>query len=155
MPLNPAGLQSALAGFFAAPPLVMAGDDVDVSGSRAACAQEWATALQSYAAAIVPASSTVAAAAAALSGALAGAFASPNAAAPFDAALLTFATTVGGGMAGFTPVPPAAPLGIATLLGTTQASHAAAAAAWASHIDAWMRTGTAAPLPAGPPAPWA
>lgn len=154
MPLNPAGLQSALTSLFASPPVVMAGEEADPAATRAACAQQWASALQSYASGIVPASSTVAAAATALSSALSGAFASSSAAAPFDAALLAFATTVGSGMAGFTPIPPPTPLGIATLLGTMQTNHAVAAAAWASHIDTWMRTGTAAPLPSGPPAPW-
>lgn len=154
MPLNVAGLQSDLGSFFADPPLVMIDTEVDFTASREACAQEWADAMQAYAAAIVPASTTVAAAAATLSSALAGAFALPSAAAAFDAAFLAFATTVGGGMAGFTPVPPPAPLGIATLLGTTQATHGAAAAAFATKIDTWMRTGTATPLPSGPPVNW-
>lgn len=154
MPLNTAGLQSDLGVFFADPHIIVVDDEVDVAGSRAACAQEWADAMQAYAAAIVPASTTVAAAAATLSTALAGAFALPSAATAFDTAFLAFATTVGGGMAGFTPVPPPAPLGIATLLGTTQATHGAAAAAFATKIDTWMRTGTATPLPSGAPVNW-
>jgi hypothetical protein len=43
----------------------------------------------------------------------------------------------------FAGVPPAAPLGVASLLGVTQPTHAAAAAAFAALIDAWFRTGTA------------
>lgn len=154
MPLNPAGLQSDLGAFFADPHIILVDDEVDVTGSRAACAQEWADAMQAYATGIIPASSTVAAAAATLSGALSSAFALPSAATAFDTAFLAFATTVGGGMAGFTPVPPPAPLGIATLLGTTQATHGAAAAAFATKIDTWMRTGTATPLPSGAPVNW-
>lgn len=154
MPLDKPGLQSALATFFADPPIVVVGDEVDVTASRAACAQEWADALQSYAAGIVPASSTVAAAATTLAGALATAFASPSAATPFDVAITAFATTVGSGMAGFTPVPPPAPLGIAAQLAVTQSTHAAAAAAFATKIDTWMRTGTATPLPSGSPVNW-
>ena len=154
MALNIAGLQSDLATFFGDPPVVFAGEDVDPTASRAACAQEWADAAQSWAAAIVPASTTVAAAATTLSGALASAFALADASTAFDAAFLAFATTVGGGMAGFTPVPPPAPLGVSTLLATTQSTHAAAASAFATKIDTWMRTGTATPLPSGSPVNW-
>lgn len=154
MPLDVGGLQSDLASFFADPHVVLVGEELDVTASRAACAQEWASCMQSYAAAIVPASTTVAAAAATLSSALAGAFAAPSAATPVDAAFLAFATTVGSGMAGFTPVPPPAPLGIASLLAVTRDTHAEAAAAFASHIDTWMRTGTATPLPSGSPVNW-
>lgn len=132
MPLNPASLQSSLESLFATPP-----------ATRAACAQAWADAVNGYSAAIVPASTTVAAGVAALSSSLASAFAAPSAASPFDAAFAAFAVTVAGGMLpAFTGVPPAAPLNIASLLATTQPTHAAAAAAWASLIDAWFRTGT-------------
>lgn len=132
MPLNPSALQSSLESLFATPP-----------GTRAACAQSWADAVNGYGAAIVPASTTVAAGGAALASALASAFAAPSAASPFDAAFAAFAVTVAGGMLpAFTGVPPAAPLNSASLLGTTQPTHAAAAAAWASLIDAWFRTGT-------------
>jgi hypothetical protein len=132
MPLNPAALQSSLASLFASPP-----------ATRAACAQAWADAVNGYAAAIVPASTTVAAGVAALSSALASAFAAPSAASPFDAAFAAFAVTVAGGMLPtFTGVPPAAPLNVAGQLATEQPTHAAAAAAWASLIDTWFRTGT-------------
>lgn len=158
MPLNPAALQAALGAFFADPPLLMSGDEVNVSGSRAACAQEWADALEAYAAGIIPASTTVTTAATALASSLTSLFGSATAAGAaasgFDAALLTFATSVGGGMAGFTPVPPPAPLGISSLLSTTQSTHSAAAAAFATKIDTWMRTGTATPLPSGSPVNW-
>jgi hypothetical protein len=132
MPLNPASLQSALASLFASPP-----------ASRSACAQAWADAIQGYAAAIVPPSTTVAAGAPALKSALEAAFASPSAAPGFDAAFSSFGATVAGGMLPtFTGVPPPAPLNIAAQLASTQPTHAVAAAAFAALIDAWFRTGT-------------
>jgi hypothetical protein len=133
MPLNPAGLQSDLEALVAEPP-----------ATRAACAQAWADAVQAYASGLVPASTTVASAAATLASSLESAFASPSAAAPFDAAFTSFAAAVAVGQAPtFTGVPPAAPLGIAALLGSPQPTHAAAAAAFASLIDTWAKTGTA------------
>ena len=132
MPLNAASLQSSLESLFASPP-----------ASRAGCAQAWADAVNGYAAAIVPASTTVAAAVAALSSSLSSAFAAPSAAAPFDAAFAACAVTIAGGMLPlFTGVPPPAPLGVAALLGVQRPTHAAAAAAFAGQIDAWFRTGT-------------
>jgi hypothetical protein len=87
----------------------------------------------------VPPSTTVASAAATLASSLASA-----AAAPFDAAFASFAAAVALGQAPtFTGVPPAAPLGIASLLALMQPTHAAAAAAFASLIDTWTKTGTA------------
>lgn len=133
MPLNPAGLQSDLEAFFAAAP------DTDAD-----CAQAWADAVEAYASGLVPPSTAVTSAAAALASSLASAFATPSAASAFDAAFTTFAATVAAGQAPtFTGVPPPAPLGIASLLGSSQPTHAAAAAAFASLIDTWMRTGTA------------
>lgn len=131
MPLNLASLQSSLESLFSNPP-----------AAAAACAQAWADAINGYAASIVPASTTVAAGASTLASSLASAFASPSAAPPFDAAFTAFATTVAGGMLpAFTGVPPAAPLNVASLLSGSQPTHAAAAAAFASLIDAWFRTG--------------
>jgi hypothetical protein len=133
MPLNPATLQSSLESLFAAPPL-----------ARADCAQAWADAINGYAAGIVPPSTTVAAGVAPLASALAAAFAAPSAASGFDAAFAAFAVTVAGGqLPTFTGVPPPAPLNIAAQLATPQSSHAAAAAAFATLIDAWFHTGTA------------
>ena len=133
MPLVLAALQSDLEALFAAPPATIA-----------QCAQAWADATSSYASAIVPPSTTVAAAGATLSTALAAAFALPSAAAAMDAAFLAFATAVGLGMAGYTPVPPPAPLGVAAqIAGPKPTTHAAAATAFATLIDTWMRTGTA------------
>jgi hypothetical protein len=133
MPLNPAGLQSDLEALFAAPP-----------ATRAACAQAWADAVEAYASGLVPTSTTIASAAATLASSLEAAFAAPAAAAPFDAAFTAFAATVAAGQAPtFTGVPPPAPLGIASLLASSQPTHAAAAAAFSGLIDAWAKTGTA------------
>lgn len=133
MPLNPASLQSALESLFSAPP-----------ASEADCAHAWADAVGNYAAAIVPASLAVSAAAEALAGALQSAFATPSAATAFDAAFLSFATTIGEGMApAFTGTPPPLPLNIANQLAIPQDTHAAAAAAFTTLIDGWFRTGTA------------
>jgi hypothetical protein len=132
MPLDTAGLQSSLLDLFAAPPT--AGAD---------CAQAWADIIEAYCTSIVPPSTTVAAGAPTLASSLAAAFASPSAAALFDSAFAAFAVTVAGGMLPtFTGVPPPAPLNIASLLATSQPTHAAAAAAFASLIDSWFRTGT-------------
>ena len=131
MPLNLPGLKSALQSEFASPP-----------ATSAACAQSWANAMQAYAVAIVPASTTVAAAAATLAGALATAFASPAAAPGMETAFAAFAVTVGGGMVGFVPTPPPAPVGFASqFAGPKPATHADAADAIGDLIQAWMSTG--------------
>ena len=134
MPLAPPVLQSALEALFSEPPLLVA-----------ECAEAWAQAMADYAAGVVPVSTTVAAAASSLATALAAAFAAPVAAPAFDAAFGAFGATVAAGMLPlFAGVPPPAPLGIAALLAASQPTHAAAAAAFATHIDLWMRTGSAA-----------
>jgi len=131
LPLNPSSLQSALDALFSNPP-----------PTRAGCAQAWADAIQGYAIAIVPPSSTVAAACATLKTALESAFALPNAAAAFDAAFTACAAAIASGMvAPFLSTPPPAPLGIAAQLAVIQSTHAAAAAAFTSRIDLWFRTG--------------
>src|ERR1700742_5180344 len=113
MPLALPTLTSQLQSLFADPPPDAAG-----------CAQGWANAMQAYAAGIVPASTTVATAASTLSGALAGAFATPNSGPAMDLAFTAFAASVGLGMAGFAPVPPAAPVGFSTLFaGPKPATH--------------------------------
>lgn len=133
MPLDPTALQSALEALFSEPP-----------PTAAECASAWAAAARDHALGVVPPSTAVASAATALEGALASAFESPDAIAPFDAAFASFAAAVGVGMApAFAAVPPPAPLNVASLLGAPAASHAAAAAAFAALIDAWMKTGTA------------
>lgn len=135
MPLVPETLQSQLESLFGSPP-----------PSRSACAQAWASAVQAYAAAIVPPSATVAAAAASLATALESAFAAttaPFAAPGMESALAAFAATVGGGMAGYTPVPPSAPVGWAAQFSAAPpATHALAAQQISTRIHAWLTTGT-------------
>lgn len=155
MALDSAGLQSDLASFFAAPPLTMDGDDVDYATSRQQCAAEWASAMTTFGTAIVPASSTVAAASFVLSVALASAFASGSAASAVDAAFQTWAASVGAGMApAFVAVPPPSPPGFVAGLGSTRASHGAAASYWAGLLNTWARTGTATPSGGGAPVAW-
>lgn len=145
MPLNPAGLQSALETLFAEPPL-----------TASECAQAWADAVGDYAAGIIPASTTVPAATTALMAALQAAFESPAAPTDFDLAFTAFATTVGAGMLpAFSAEPPPLPLGVATLLATSSPTHAAAAASFASLIDVWFKTGVATlVLPPNTAVPW-
>jgi hypothetical protein len=133
MPLDPVTLQSELETLFAEPP-----------PGAAACADAWACAMLDYAAAVVPPSATVGAAADALALALEAACATPAAAPPVDAAFAAFAVTVGGGMApAYAATPPPAPLGIAALLAAPVPTHAAAATLFAGLIDTWFRTGSA------------
>lgn len=145
MPLNAAGLQTDLTSLAASPPPSIAG-----------CAAAWASAMQSYAAGVVPPSTAVAAAASTLQAALASAFATPAAAPGMENAFKTFATTVGGGMApAFVATPPAGAVGFAAQFALAHpATHSAAAAALRTKIDTWMRTGTAVPSGGGAAAPW-
>lgn len=112
--------------------------------------------MQGYAAAIIPASTTISAAASTLSGALNTAFATEAAAAAMESAFAAFAVTVGGGMApAFVATPPPAPVGFATLLVPPfPETHEAGATAMKNAIDAWMKTGTATPSGGGSPVPW-
>jgi hypothetical protein len=144
--LNLAGLTSDLTALFASPP-----------ATRELCAQEWADAMASYASAVVPASTTVAAASATLATSLATAFAQPSAAAQMETAFTAWATTVGSGMAaaGWTGAPPPGAVGFATLAGTQPATHADAAASFAGLINTWALTGTAVLIaPPNTPVTW-
>lgn len=133
MPLAPATLESELLDLFGHPP-----------ATRAACAQAWADAMAAYATGIVPPSSTVAAAATTLAGALTAAFAAPSAVAGMESAFAAFAAAVGLGMAGYTPVPPPSPVGFAVqFAGPKPATHAAAASQVSDLIHAWLPLGTA------------
>jgi hypothetical protein len=144
MALNVALLQSGLTDVAANPP-----------ATTAECAQAWADAVGDFATAIVPASSTVEAAAAALSASLLAAFESGDAAAPMEVAFLTFATAVGGGMVGFVATPPPAPVGFAEeFAGPFPTTHAEAGQSMAQLIFDWMLTGTATPSGGGAPVNW-
>jgi len=141
MPLDTSALGSALGDLFESPP----DGDGDQAAGRNACARAWADAMKGYAAGVIPASTTVSGAAAALKSALVGAFGSADGAGAMEQAFAAFAGAVAGGMpaGGWAGVPPPAPVGFAALLATMQPSRGAAAAAWATKIDTWMRTGTA------------
>lgn len=145
MALNQAGLISELTANFAAP-----------APSAAGCAQQWATAMSNYASGVIPASTTVSAAAAALVAPLTAAFSSPAAAPAMEIAFATFATSVGLGMVGYTPVPPASPVGFADQFsGPHPLTHADAAQQIAGIIHSWMTTGSATLIaPPNTVVPW-
>lgn len=131
MPLALPVLTDALERLFAEPP-----------PTAAECAQAWAAAMQSYATGIIPPSTAVAGAAAGLGSTLATAFQAPDAVPGMESAFAAFAAVVGGGMAGYAPVPPAGPVGFAQLFaGAKPASHAAAAQQIGSAIHTWITTG--------------
>lgn len=160
MALVKATLEAELLDFFAAPPVVMAGSNVDYAASRSACAQKWADAMQAYLSSpgslLTPASTSITTALATFKSSLASAFATTSAASLVDAAFATLAATIGSGMApAFVATPPAGNPGFASNITTTEASHALAAASWAERIDAWLKTGTATPAGGGAAVPWA
>lgn len=145
MALAKPALVSGLTSLFAAPP-----------ATYDACAQAWADAVTDWAGNISPPSPAVPGASAALASSLARAFAAPDAIPGMEAAFAAFAVTVGGGMAGFAPTPPAGPVGFATqFAGVKPATSSAAASALASLIDDWMKTGIATLIaPPNTPVPW-
>ena len=148
MPLDPSALEDGLA--------ALTGENSPASQADAAGA--WADAVEAWAEGIVPASTTVSAAAATLEAALLPAFQGTDPAtfaAALETAFAAFAVTVGGGMAGYTPTPPAGPVGFAALIATIQPSIEAFAAAWTQAIDTWMRTGfSTLNAPPGTVVPW-
>lgn len=145
MPLLIAALESGLEAVAASPP-----------ETSAECADLWAAAVQAWAAGIVPPSTTVTAAAEALAGSLAVAFATTAAAPLMETAFATFAASVGGGMAGYVPTPPVAPVGFATEFAEPfPETHSEAAANVANLVDSWMRTGLSTlAAPPGTVVPW-
>lgn len=132
MPLDLAGLKEELETVFADPP-----------ATHVAAGQAWGNAVGAYAAAIVPASTAVSAAAATLGTALGSAFALSDAIPSMETAFAAFATAVGAGMAGYTPTPPAAPVGFAAqFAGPDPDTHAEAADQIGQLIHDWLTTGT-------------
>ena len=119
--------------------------------SAAGCAQLWADAVADWAADVTPPSVGAEGGRAALVSGLATAFDSPDAAPGMESAFAAFAATVGGGMApAFTAVPPPMPVGFAAKFsGPRPQTHSDAAEEFATLIDSWFRTGTAAPNPPG------
>jgi hypothetical protein len=124
----------------------------------------WQAAADSYAAGIVPPSTTVAAAGATLAATLTSVFASggdpASKAAAMEAALLSWATAIGLGMLpAFTATPPPGVIGFAAEFAKPPnqwaATYAAAATLWAGLIDAWMKTGLATlNVPPNTVVPW-
>ncbi len=145
MPLNASALSSGLASLFSNPP-----------PSAGGCAQQWASAVQSWCVGIIPASAAVSGAVSTLQGALASAFAAPDCAPALESAFAAFAVTVGGGMAGYVPTPPPAPVGFAAQFGGPKPATASEAASdIASLIDTWMKTGIGTLIaPPNTPQPW-
>lgn len=132
VPLAPALLTSELEQLFAAPPATYDG-----------CASSWAAAIATYAADIVPASTTIEAAAGTLAAALAAAFAQPSSMDAMENAFTGFAASVATGMVGYTATPPVGPVGFAELFeGALPTTHAAAAQRLADLVHDWMVTGT-------------
>lgn len=140
MPLVKATLTAALTELFEDPP-----------DTESACADAWGEVLGDYFATIVPASSTVAAAAAELPAALAGMSDEDAALGTFVSALATFGGTVASGMTPpGTPPTSAAPF-LTPVWETTYETDVAAAEAVAGAIDSWARTGLSG---ANPFPPW-
>ena len=113
-------------------------------GDTDAAAQAWADALTNGFLSIVPASTTVASAKPALKDAIKTAFDAELCMAGLETALHAFASTVGGGMAGFAAVPPSGQVGFATLfVPPFPETRADSAGRIADAVIAWAVTGTA------------
>jgi hypothetical protein len=133
VPLAKSSLESSLQDLFTKPPFA----EADV-------AQAWADAMNGYATAVTPPSTTVASAAASLATALTGFSVAGQAASKLEAAFTTFGGTVGGGMAPtYTGVGPLGQVGFATIFANPSASPSARAQDLADAIDTWMQTGKA------------
>jgi hypothetical protein len=119
-------------------------------------ALQWRMAVEVYAAGVIPPSATVSAAGAALEPALVAAFQTMPVAPALEAAFLQFAVALGGGMAGFVPTPPAAPIGFEELFALPPPeTREEGVLRVAMKIDVWMRTGIAAlAAPPNTPQPW-
>lgn len=146
MPLLPSALEAALEAIASSP----------APSSVEQAAAEWAQAMATYAAGIVPASTTIPAAATALQSALATAFTQRPAASSMETAFTAFAAAVGAGMApAFVATPPPGNVGFAAQFGAGNLdSHAEAASQVAGIIDDWMKTGTAVPSAGGGEVDW-
>lgn len=148
MPLNPTGLRDSLEDLFS-----------DPGANTAVIANAWGSAMTSYAAAVVPPSTTVSAAGVALSSTLVPIFSSPGTlldkAGLVDAAIVSWAVTIGGGMApanGFL----AAPLvGVLTAMTPPwPETHEEAAQKWADMIDLYTKSCLAIPISGTGAIPW-
>lgn len=136
MPLIQSNLENSLASFFEDPP-----------ETASLCAQEWANAMRDYTLPIIPASTTVAAAAEVLALTLTPLFETsltPSITAlGMETAWMIFATTVGTGMTpAFVSTPPVGVIGFLGLFDRPPPStHREAAADFARSIHLWMLTG--------------
>lgn len=141
MPLNASGLQADLQSLFASP------------GDLIAVRNAWADAIRSYTTAIVPAVPAPAqdAARTALFAALSGLNTPNQAVTVLSSGLTAYAGSLAAGMAP-PGTPPPLPLSttLAPVAAVPYTSHAAAASAWASVIDAWFRTGLSGTSPFPP-----
>jgi hypothetical protein len=134
MPLDFSGLEAALIDLAKNPP-------PDAEGAAA----KWGDAMNTYAQGVVPLSPAVPLAKAALAESLAAAFKLLLAApAAIEAAFQVFGNAVALGMQpNFTAVAPPGAVGFASLSGAFAATAEEGAAAVATLIDTWMRTGNA------------
>lgn len=137
MALDTDALTSELLTLFSAPPT-----------TAAECADQWASAMQSFSENIIPVSTTVAAAASTLATTLTTIFETSvdraSTAAQMESAFLTFATSVGAGMQPtYTALPPPGAVGFATLFTLLPLTADEAVNNFVSAIDPWMKTGTA------------
>ena len=129
----------------------------DPPGDSSEAANLWGSAVGSYGSAVTPATVTGSDAQAALTGALVAAFADPNvdAAPAMETAFTAYGAAIGGGMApAFVAVPPAGPVGWASLFENTTDNTSQAANDVADAVDTWMKTGTATPSAGGAPVNW-
>lgn len=122
----------------------------------AACALAWATAVDTYASAIIPASSSSAAAKTAFQTTMLG-LAGANGLVILTAAFTAYATALATGMAPtFIATPPPIPIDISSIIpvGLAGADGHTIATLLATIIDTWFRTGTATPSGGGSPVLW-
>jgi len=122
-------------------------------------ADRWATAIDTFASSVIPASTTASAAKSAFASVMQGVSAqSGNGLALLSNALTAYAGALAGGMtgAGFIGVPPPAPIILDSIspIGLGGGSGADVAAALATLIDTWFKTGLATPIAGGAPVPW-
>jgi len=115
----------------------------------------WRTEIIDYVSAVVPVTALLPTDEEAFESSLATAFASEDAVPGMETAFTTLGVAIGTGMApAFTAVPPAGPVGWATLFSGTTDDTQEAADNIATAIDDWMKTGTATPSGGGSPVNW-
>jgi hypothetical protein len=120
-------------------------------------ADKWSTAVNNYASAVVPASTTAAQAKTAMQAALTGMSAPGAALVQLPTSFTVYATTLAVGMAPtYVGTPPPAPIILtpAFTIGSAGGSAADVIQQLVLIIDLWFRTGTATPSAGGAPIPW-